>query len=219
MEGYQKLSPVRLPGTIETRIQRDGWEIALSYNQEDSPLTIIDLSHFSKWEIYDPELPGQSLGPLHVPNRTGEVVLTAEIIVGLCRPSVALVFKCDHSGDELLSEANYADVTDGYALLALIGDDGPLAMEKITDLDLTSRSRQHAHLVQGPLLDAPSKIMVFSTAGCKTGMLIAVDRGSGQSIVDAIVDAGTEFELKSAGERAFNRWLGFFIQTDKIDGN
>jgi hypothetical protein len=60
--------------------------------------------------------------------------------------------------------------------------------------------------------------MIFSTAGCKKGMLITVARGSGQSIVDAILDAGAGFELKSAGERAFNRWLGFFIQADGING-
>ena len=219
MEGYQKLSPVRLPGTIEKSMQRDGWEIALRYSQEDSPLTIIDLSHLSKWEIYAPELSGRSLGPIHVPNRTGEVVLTTKVIVGLCRPSVALAIMCDHSGDDLLNEVNYADVTDGYALLALIGDDGPLTMEKITDLDLASRSGRYARLVQGPLLGAPSKIMIFSTAGCKKGMLITVARGSGQSIVDAILDAGAGFELKSAGERAFNRWLGFFIQADGINGD
>jgi hypothetical protein len=217
MEGYQRLSPVRLPGTIEKSIQRDGWEIALRYSQEDSPLTIIDLSHLSKWEIYAPELSGQSLGPIHVPNRTGEVFLTTRGIVGLCRPSVALAFKCDNSGDELLNEAKHADVTDGYALLALIGDDGPSTMEKITGLDLSSRLGRHAHLVQGPLLGTPAKIMVFSTSGCKKGMLIAVARGSGQSIVDAILDAGAEFKLKSAGERAFNRWLEFFIQADKTN--
>lgn len=218
MKGYQRLSPVTLPGTIEKSIQRDGWEIALRYSQEDSPLTIIDLSHLSKWEIYAPELSGRSLGPIHVPNRTGEVVLTTEVIVALCRPSVALAFMCDHSGDGLLNEANHADVTDGYALLALIGDDGPSIMEKITDLDLTSPSGGYARLVQGPLLGAPSKIMIFSTTGCKKGMLIAVARGSGQSIVDAILDAGADFELTSAGERAFKRWLESFIQTDSIKG-
>jgi glycine cleavage system aminomethyltransferase T len=80
-------------------------------------------------------------------------------------------------------------------------------MEKITDLDLVLPAEQTACLVQGPVLDGPCQVMILSAAGSSTGLLLAVSRGSGQSVVDAILDAGGKFGPQPAGEEVFKKWL------------
>ena len=217
MKNYKKLSPISIPFAPETTIERDGWEIALTYRDEDPSLAIIDLSHIRKWEIYAHTLSPQSLSTLQIPDRPGEISLNNEVLIALCRPSVALAFQFGDSPFTSSGTTTYTELTDGYALLALIGNDGPRIMEKITDLDLTLTSSQHARFIQGPLLGTPVKIMVFSIGDCDTGMLISIARGFGQATVNAILDAGIEFGLKPAGEKVFERWFQVFAEKYRPD--
>ena len=80
-------------------------------------------------------------------------------------------------------------------------------MEKIADLDLFLPAEQTVRFVQGPILDGASQVMILSSPDSSTGLLLAVCRGAGQSIVDAILDAGGEFGLQPAGEQVFKTWL------------
>lgn len=216
MKSYRRLSPISVPFVPETTEERDGWKIVLSHRHEDPSLAIIDLSHIRKWEIYGPRLHEQMLDSLYIPRIPGQISLSKDMAVALCRPSVALAWQFNYSAFTPSGTATYADVTDGYALLALIGDDGPRIMEKITNVDLALASNQHARLIQGPFLDIPAKIMVFSMGDCNKGMLIGVARGFGQSVVDVILDAGIEFGLKPAGEKVFERWFKPFAEKCRL---
>ncbi len=208
MQGYKKQSPTRFPKRPSKTEYRNGWEVALAYGNDCAPLVVIDLSHISKWEIYDRQLEGRTLGPVTIPPAPGEVILTPGLAVCLCRPSVALIWQlADEFSWDLPTGATFTEVTDGYALIALIGDDGPRVMEKITDLDLVLAAGQTARLIQGPVLDGACRIMFFSKPDSSTGLLLAVSRGAGQSVVDAILDAGAEFGLQPAGEEVFKKWL------------
>lgn len=216
MENYKKISPVLFPDPVVKKESQNGWDIALTYGYENTSLSIIDLSHVNKWEIYDQNLAGKSFDKFDIPIRPGDVILSKRAIVGLYRPSAALIWQLDGSLDGYHSQANMTKVTDGYTLIALIGNDGPRIMEKLTDLDLESPSRQQIRLVQGPLLGVPSKFVLLPSDDAVSGMLISFDRGSGQSVVDAISDAGKEFNLKPAGQTAFDGWIHNFIQKELI---
>ncbi len=208
MQGYKKQSPIRFPDSPLKTERRQGWEVALTYAGDDASLVIIDLSHITKWELYGRGLEGQQVGPAAIPHIAGQVNLSAGLAVCLCRPSVALIWQlADEFSWTLPVGVKLTEITDNYALVALIGADGPRVMEKIADLDLFLPAEQTVRFVQGPILDGASQVMILSSPDSSTGLLLAVCRGAGQSIVDAILDAGGEFGLQPAGEQVFKTWL------------
>ncbi len=214
MENHKKKSPFLFSDTVAKREERNGWEIVLSYGHENTALSIVDLSHVNKWEVYDQNLVGKIVNKLNMPEKPGEVILSNKAIIGLYRPSAAMVWHLDDFIEDHELATNITNITDGYTLIGLLGDKGPRIMEKLTDLDLESFPGQQVRLIQGPLLGIPSKFVLFSSDGIVSGMLISFDRGSGQSVVDAILDAGKEFNLKPAGQTAFDRWIQNFIQKE-----
>ena len=208
MKDYKRQSPIRFADPPVKTELRQGWEVALTYAGDDASLVVIDLSHITKWELYARGLEGQPVGPAAIPRIAGQVGLSAGVAVCLCRPSVALIWQlADEFSWTLPPGAELTDVTDSYALVALVGEKGPQVMEKITDLDLVLSAGQTARLVQGPILDAASRVMILSASDFPPALLLSVCRGAGQSVVDAIMDAGAEFGLQPAGEAVFRKWL------------
>jgi hypothetical protein len=207
MRGHKKQSPIHFPKHPIKTEDRNGFEVACSYGNDDFPLVVIDLSHIPKWEIYDRQLAGKSLGSIAFPQTPGQVTCAAGSAVSLIRPSVAHLWKLDGCADDKLGDITSIEITDGYALIALIGKLGPRVMEKITDLDLKLSPDPDVHLVQGPILGVLSKVMVFSSSGGGTGIFIAIPRGSGQSVAEALLDAGSSLGMQPAGQAVFDRWL------------
>lgn len=207
MQGYRKQSPIRFPARAVKTELRGSWEVALAYPDDDGPLVIVDLSHIAKWELYARGLEGQLIGPAAIPRTPGQVTWSAGLTVSLCRPSVALIWQLDDGASwDLPAGTALTEVTDSTALMALIGDDAPRIFEKITDLDLTLAAKQTVRFIQGPVLDAPAQVMVVSELDSSMGVLLAVSRGSGQSVADVLLDAGAEFGLQPAGEERFKKW-------------
>ena len=207
MQGYRKQSPIHFPvRAVKTELRR-GWEVARAYPDDDSPLVIVDLSHIAKWELYGRGLEGQEVGPATIPRIPGQATLAAGLVVNLCRPAVALIWQLsDDVSWDLPAGAALTEVTDSFALVALIGDDVPRVFEKVSDLDLKLPAKQNACFLQGPVLDAPAQVLVVSETDSSVGLLLAVSRGSGQSVVDVLLDAGAEFGLRPAGEERFKKW-------------
>jgi hypothetical protein len=56
-------------------------------------------------------------------------------------------------------------------------------------------------------MERASQVMILSSPDSITGQLLAQCPGAGQSIVDAILDAGGEFGVQPAGEQVFKTWL------------
>jgi len=67
MENLNKTSPFLFPNPAVKKEIRNGWEIALNYENENPSLAIVDLSHKNKWELYDQNLAGKPLDNLHIP--------------------------------------------------------------------------------------------------------------------------------------------------------
>jgi len=208
MQNYKRRSPLRFAVPPAKTSSRRGWEVALSFPGDEGTPVVVDLSHAGKWELYARELEGRQVGPAVIPATPGQVALTAGLAVSLCRPSVALVWQLSENASPVLpADVDYTEITDGVALMALIGEDVPRVLEKVSDLDLALPAEQTVGLVQGPVLDTPAQVMVVSDRNATPGVLLAVSRGYGQSVLEALMDAGAQFGLQPAGEQRFQEWL------------
>jgi hypothetical protein len=99
----------------------------------------------------------------------------------------------------------FTDVTDAFALMALLGKEVFSMMESISPLDLSSRTRPF--LVQGPVFRIPCKISVLNEKLDHTALLVACARGYGQSMAEAILQAAEPWGLRPGGETVFSDWL------------
>jgi hypothetical protein len=104
-------------------------------------------------------------------------------------------------------EFAYTDVSDGYALMAILAKDVFSIMEKTTPLDLSTPSKAPPFLLQGPALHVRCQIVVLGKKEGVTAILIAYARGYAQSMSKAFLDACSEWGLRPAGENAFRNWL------------
>jgi glycine cleavage system aminomethyltransferase T len=99
----------------------------------------------------------------------------------------------------------YTDMTDGWVLLALWG---PRSLEVVQRLVTVDIERPE---IEGPLLVATGshgiRVQLVNLRGAIPGFVISCDRSHGQSLFDACLRAGRQFELKITGQRAFNAWL------------
>jgi hypothetical protein len=208
MQNYKRRSPLRFAVPPAKTAARRGWEVALSFPGDDGTPVVVDLSHAGKWELYARGLEGRQVGPAVIPATPGQVTLTADLAVSLCRPSVALIWQLSENAlPALPAGVDCTEITDGIALMALIGEDVLRVFEKVSDLDLALPADQTVGFVQGPVLDTPAQAMVLSDQDTVPGVLLAVARGYGQSVLESLMDAGAQFGLQPAGEQRFQKWL------------
>ncbi len=80
-------------------------------------------------------------------------------------------------------------------------------MEKVSPLDLSAPSKKTPFLFQGPVFHVRCQIVVLGEKGDNAVVLIACSRGYGQSMSEALLDAGKEWDLHPGGETVFRDWL------------
>jgi hypothetical protein len=97
----------------------------------------------------------------------------------------------------------YTDITEGRALLGLLGQEIFFMMEKISALDLQSFRKQPPFFVQGPVLHVPCQVAVLG----KDALVIGFSRGYAPAMVEAILEAGRQWGMQAAGERAFSGYV------------
>jgi hypothetical protein len=56
-------------------------------------------------------------------------------------------------------------------------------------------------------LHVASQVVLFGERKGRKAILIACARGFGQSVLEGLMHAGTQFGLHAAGERAFADWI------------
>ena len=108
-------------------------------------------------------------------------------------------------------EYAFTNVTEAYALLALVGAEAFSIMEKLTSLDLLSPERKPPYLTMGPVLRIRCQVVVLSKEDERSAVLIACPRGYGQSMAGIILEAGKEYGLKPGGEKIFSRLREFYF--------
>jgi hypothetical protein len=91
--------------------------------------------------------------------------------------------------------------------MAIMAKDVFSIMEKTSPLEMSAPSKKPPFLLQGPVFHRRCQIVVLGEKGDNTVVLIACSRGYGQSMSEALLDAGKEWDLHPAGESAFRDWL------------
>jgi hypothetical protein len=208
METYQQRSPISFASRKAKTEQRGGWEVVIRYEDEGRGPFLGDLSCQPKWDIQDANLSAiQPLG-ISIPEIPGKCLLKNGLLLNRMNKTQAGAWRLFGDQPDMPQEVAYTDVTEAYALLSLIGKEMFFIMERITQLDLSSPKNTPPFLIQGPVLDIPCQIVILGETEGYHGILIAYPRGYGQSVADAILDAGAEWGLRPAGEDVFRNWAG-----------
>jgi hypothetical protein len=192
---------------LETRLQ-DGWEVALSYANEDQGPFLVDLSHRPKWDIQHAFLTTVQPWGILFPPSPGQCRMEAGRLLSRRNYTQAAIWNLADDGQEAVPEPYFTEVTEGLCLLALVGAQSYSVMEKVSSLDLTTPDCDPPFLVQGPVLHIPCHVAVLGRNGETPIILIAFSRGYGQAMAEALLESGHVFGLRPGGEKVFRKTLG-----------
>jgi hypothetical protein len=203
MEMIRRYSPVVFNKKAALSEIRDGWEVVLAYEDEGEGPYLIDLSHITKYDIQNTDLASIQPGGQIIPESPGTCVTKDGWVINRLNRTQAAIWFLNDRQTPTPAQEDYTDITEAVALLAIAGDDVSCVMEKITSLDLTPRGKQPPLLLQGPVLHITCQIVVL----VQNIVLLAFARGYAQSVTDAILLAGSDWNLQPAGERVFKNFL------------
>ena len=205
MGSIKRRSPVIFEAEPESSEVRDGWDVVQVFKDEAGNSGLSDLSHWPKRDLQDKDPSRIAMEGGVVPDSPGQVSIQNGCIISRLNRTQAVVWQFGKDPDKWPSHSAVTDITDAYALLGLFGPSTGGILEKVTALDLWPGDKSPPFLLQGPVLHIPMQVVVV---GDQPGVLMAFARGYGQSVVDALLEAGAEFGLKPAGERSFLKWMG-----------
>jgi hypothetical protein len=203
METIRRYSPVVFNKRPALTEMRDGWEVVLGYEDEAEGPYLIDLSHIPKFDIQNSDLSHIQAGGHNIPEDPGTCIIKDGLAVNRLNRTQAVIWFLAPTQAPLPAQGDYTDITEAFALLAIAGDEVFSVMEKITSLDLTPRGKQPPFILQGPVLHNPCQILVPA----KNIVLTAFSRGYAQSMTEAILQAGSAWNLHPAGERVFKKFM------------
>jgi glycine cleavage system aminomethyltransferase T len=212
MESLKRYSPIALPGHTTRTELRNGWEVVLEYEDEGIGPSLVDLSHIGKWDVQGEDLPSLQPAGLAIPKDSEQCLLTGDFLLNLIKWNWATIWHFSVDMPEFADQFAFTNVTEAYALLALMGREAFSIMEKLTSLDLLSPERKPPFLIMGPVVHVKSQVVVLSRDKNSSSVLLACPRGYGQSMADIMLNAGKEYGLKSGGEDLFNRFREFYLK-------
>lgn len=200
-------SPVELPGRPLRRERRNGFRVVLEYENEGTGPFLVDLSHRPKWDLQaaDPRCPNP--WGLDVPEQPGECRVCAGVLAGRRDRGQAAFWHLGKEAPEAPQDPGFTDVTDGWMLLAVVGPEAFVIMEKVSSLDLGSPDKKPPFWLQGPVLHVPCQVVVLGRDRDGAALLLACSRGYGRAMAQALLDAGRPLGLGPGGEEVFTRRL------------
>jgi len=204
MERIRRYSPVTFAHSVARTQERNGWEIVLEYEDEAGGPFLIDLSHIGKWDVQGESLSSIRPAGLVIPEDSEHCALTESFLVNLIKWNWATIWHFSQDMPDFASDYAFTNVTEAYALLALVGPDVLSIMEKVTVLDLFSPDRKPPFLTMGPVLHVRSQVVVLAREVDSSAVLVACPRGYGQSMAEALLDAGKGRGLRPGGEDIFS---------------
>lgn len=207
MENMIRRSPVSFDAAPAKTEERDNWSVVLEYEDEGEGPYVVDLSHRPRWDLQDVEIGGvQSLG-IRIPDNPGQCVFEKGLLINRMNRTQASVWHLSGETPAFPEDPAFTDITDSTVFLAVFGQDLFAILEKLTALDFLDSSRKTPFLLQGPFSHVPCQIVTLDKTSGKPGILMTCSRGYARDMVEAILEAGTEFKLRPAGEQAFAEWL------------
>jgi hypothetical protein len=208
MQDIYRISPLSLEGKAAETEVRDGWQVVLRYEaQEKDGLLLVDLSHRPKWDIQNRELAEIHPWGLTITDQPGECIFQDGFQINRMNRTQAACWHLVGAAPPPPDLPALTDTTDATALMAVIGGQLSALMEKVCALDFDAAGTKTPHLFQAPVLHVASQVVLFGESKGRKAILIACARGFGQSVLEGLMHAGTQFGLHAAGERAFADWI------------
>jgi hypothetical protein len=189
---------------LETSLQH-GWEVVLTYANEDQGPFLVDLSHRRKWDIQHASLEAVRPWDTMFPPAPGQCRVEAGRLLSRRNFTQAAIWHLTDDGPESDPEPYFTEVTDGLCLLALVGSESLSVMERVSSLDLTSPNIDPPFLLQGPVLHVPCHVVVLAKNGELPVVLTAFSRGYGQAMAEALLEVGRRVGLRPGGETVFRK--------------
>ncbi len=203
MERIKRYSPVLFSQTPARTQERNGWEIVLEYENEATGPFLVDLSHIGKWDVQGEDLTSIQPAGLAVPKDSEQCIVTDRYLINRVKWNWATIWHFSQDMPDFAGDFAFTNVTEAYALLALVGTDVLYIMEKVTNMDLFSPNRKPPFLTMGPALHVRSQVVVLTREADNSAVMMACPRGYGRSMAEALLDAGKEWGLRPGGEDIF----------------
>jgi hypothetical protein len=207
MNTFIRNSPVAFKADALEIETRNHWQVVLKYQSESDGPHIIDLSHTPKWDLQDSILSRFEPCGIRIPGAVGESIFDKQILINRMNRTQASIWHLSQSEAVMPQDLEYTDVTESYALLALVGENVSSIMEKVSRLDLLFSANRFPALFQGPVLHVPAQVVVMPEDDAGRLILIACARGYGRSMAHGLLKAGAEWNLCPAGDLRFQTWL------------
>ena len=197
-------SPIMFTARAARTEHRDNWKVALEYENQGPGPHIIDLSHRRRWDLQAEDLSSYRPFGIAVPETAGQCAFQDGILVCRLNPEQATIWHLSGPGGESALGADYTEITEASAVIALCGAQTFTLLEKATSLDFAAPGGTPPFLVQGPVFRVPCHVICLEAAENRRIVVIACPRGYGQSMADALLKAGMPWKLQVAGEDAFS---------------
>ncbi len=209
MVDIKRQSPVTFKSPPAKTELRDHWEVVLEFHRQGTGPWLVDLCHKTRWDLQDIRIGDLKPAGLAVPPVPGACRLEKRILVNRMNRTQAAVWNLAAGGQpEMPADSGYTDVSDATVFLGLFGRKLFAIAEKLSSLDFMDPGRQTPFLFQGPFAHVPCQIVILAREKEGAGaMLLTCSRGYARDMVHAILEAGSEFGLRPAGETAFMRYL------------
>lgn len=207
MVDIKRVSPVSFGKSPKRTEVRDNWTVALEYEGEGQGPSIVDLSHMVRLDCQTGAIADAKPFGITIPEVPGRSVVRDGVVINRMNGIQASVFLLPGNEKELPSESYYTDVTESTLCVAIMGKELFSIMEKLTNMDFLDPKLEAPFLLQGPCSHVPCQMITLSKDGENSGLILTCSRGYGRDMMHSIMDAGTEFGLKPAGEERFSEWV------------
>ena len=208
MTEIKRQSPVQFKVSPRATEVRDNWTVALEYDDEGQGPWLVDLAHKTRWDLQDNKVGEQRPCDLEVPAAPGSCTFANDTLVNRMNRTQTSIYHLGAAAPALPDFSGYTDVTESTVFLALFGPKAFLIAEKLSALDFLDPTKQAPFLYQGPFCHVPCQIVTLEKAADGSGgFLLTCSRGYGDSIIHAILEAGSALGLRPAGENRFSAWI------------
>lgn len=187
--------------------ERGNWSVVLEYEDQGAGPHLVDLSHRSRWDLQDADIGGIQTQGIPVPENPGQCLFENGFLINRMNRTQASVWHLSGEAAAFSDHPAFTDVTDSTVFLALFGKNLFGVLEKLSTLDFLETSRKTPFLLQGPFSHVPCQIVTLGKSPERSGVLMTCTRGYARDMVGAILEAGSEFSMRPAGEQAFSGWL------------
>lgn len=204
----KRQSPVRFKiSPLKTEV-RNNWTVALAYDEEGDGPWLADLSYKARWDLQDGRIDGQTVCNLTVPEKAGRCTFADNTLINRMNGTQASIYHLGTGAPAMPDFPGYTDVTEATVFLSLFGPRAFFIAEKLTNLNFLDPVSKAPFLLQGPFCHVPCQIVTLekSSEGAG-GFVLTCSRGYADSMVSAILEAGSEFDLRPAGEDRFSAWI------------